>query len=40
MDMSKTSIEEDTGRMRGKYARLTGRKVRGRLLDELVEITG
>lgn len=40
MGMSETSIEEYTEKMRGRYARMTGRKARGRLLDELVEVTG
>ena len=40
MGMSETSIEEYTEKMRGRYARMTGRKARGKLLDELVEITG
>lgn len=40
MEMSETSIKESTEKMRDRYARMTGRKARGRLLDELVEITG
>jgi len=40
MDMSETSIEEYTKKMRGRYARMTGRKARGKLLDEFIEITG
>ena len=40
MGMSETSIEEYTEKMRSRYARMTGRKARGRLLDELVEVTG
>jgi hypothetical protein len=40
MGMSETSIEEYTEKMRCRYARMTGRKARGRLLDELVELTG
>ena len=40
MEMSETSIEEYTEKMRGRYVRMTGRKARGRLLDELIEITG
>jgi hypothetical protein len=40
MGMSEPSIEEYTGKMRARYARLTGRKARGKLLDEFVEITG
>lgn len=40
MDMSEKSIEEYTGRMRARYARMTGRKARSRLLDEFVEVTG
>ena len=40
MGMSETSIEEYTEKMRSRYARMTGKKARGRLLDELVEVTG
>jgi hypothetical protein len=40
MSMSETSIEEYTEKMCGRYARLTGKKARSRLLDEFVEITG
>lgn len=40
MSMSEKSIEEYTAKMRGRYARLTGRKARGRLLGEFVEVTG
>ncbi len=40
MEMSETSIEEYTEKMRGRYARMTGRKARGGLLDEFVEVTG
>ena len=40
MAMSEKSIEEYTEKMRGRYARMTGRKARGRLLDEFVEVTG
>lgn len=40
MGMSETSIEEYTKKMRARYGRLTGRKARGKLLDEFVEITG
>lgn len=40
MGMSEPSIEEYTGKMRARYARLTGRKARGKLLDEFVEVTG
>lgn len=40
MGMSENSTEEYTKKMRAKYARLTGRKARGRLLDEFVEVTG
>ena len=40
MEMSEKSIEEYTERMRGRYARMTGRKARGGLLDEFVEVTG
>lgn len=40
MSMSENSIEEYTAKMRERYARLPGRKARGRLLDEFVEVTG
>lgn len=40
MGMSEPSTEEYTKKMRARYARLTGRKARGKLLDEFVEITG
>lgn len=40
MGMSEKSTEEYTKKMRARYARLTGRKARGKLLDEFVEITG
>lgn len=39
MKMSETSIEEYTEKMRGRYARMTGKKARSKLLDEFVEIT-
>ena len=38
--MSEKSIEEYTEKMRGRYARMTGRRARGKLLDEFVEVTG
>jgi len=38
--MSETTIEEYTKKMRNRYARMTGRKARGALLDEFVEMTG
>lgn len=40
MRMSETSIEEYTKKMRARYVRMTGRKARGKLLDEFIEITG
>jgi hypothetical protein len=40
MKMSETSIEEYTQKMRCRYLRMTGKRGRGRLLDELVEMTG
>ena len=40
MTMSETTIEEYTKKMRNRYARMTGRKARGVLLDEYVEVTG
>jgi hypothetical protein len=38
--MSENSTEEYTKKMRGRYARLKGRRARGKLLDEFIEITG
>ncbi|MFN6044369.1 MAG: hypothetical protein ACK49I_02755 [Verrucomicrobiota bacterium] len=40
MKMSEISIEKYTQKMRCRYSRMTGRRGRGRLLDELVEMTG
>ena len=40
MAMSERSIEEYTEKMRARYARMTGRIARGKLLDEFVEVTG
>ena len=40
MEMSESSKEEYTAKMRMRYSRLTGRKARGNLLDEFVEVTG
>lgn len=40
MGMSEKSTEEYTSKMRARYRRLTGRKARGKLLDEFIEITG
>lgn len=40
MGMSEKSTEEYTKKMRGRYGRLTGRKARGKLLDEFIAITG
>lgn len=40
MSMSEQSTEESTKKMRARYAQLTGRKERGKLLDEFLEITG
>lgn len=40
MEMSEKSIEEYTEKMRGRYARMTGKMARGVLLDEFVEVTG
>ena len=40
MGMSEASTEEYTKKMRSRYGRLTGRKARGKLLDEFIEITG
>ena len=40
MSMSEESTKEYTKKMRSRYARLTGRKARGKLLDEFIEITG
>jgi hypothetical protein len=40
MEMSEKSIEEYTEKMRGRYARMTGKMARSVLLDEFVEVTG
>lgn len=40
MGMSEKSIEEYTTEMRARYARMSGRRARGKLLDEFVELTG
>lgn len=40
MSMSEKSIEEYTMKMRERYARMTGRRAKTKLLDELVEVTG
>lgn len=40
MEMSEKSIEEYTKKLRERYGRMTGRKARGKLLDELVAMTG
>ena len=40
MAMSETSIEEYTEKMRERYARMTGRKAKSKLLDEFISITG
>ncbi len=40
MKMSEKSIEEYTEKLRGRYARMTGKRARGKLLDECVEVTG
>jgi len=40
MEMSRESVTEYTEKMRGRYARMTGRKARGALLDEYTEVTG
>ena len=40
MAMSQKSIEEYTKKMRGRYARMTGKKARSTLLDEFSEVTG
>jgi len=40
MEMSESSKEEYTAKMRLRYGRLTGRKARSCLLDEFVEVTG
>ena len=40
MSMSQNSLEEYTAKMRERYARMTGRKARGGLLDEFVAVTG
>jgi hypothetical protein len=40
MAMSEKSIEEYTMEMRERYARMTGRRAKTKLLDEFVEVTG
>jgi len=40
MAMSEQSIEEYTAKMRERYARMTGRKAKTKLLDEFVTVTG
>ena len=40
MAMSEKSIEEYTMKMRERYARMTGRRAKTKLLDEFVEVTG
>lgn len=40
MGMSEKSTEEYTKKVRARYARLTSRQARGKLLDEFIEITG
>lgn len=40
MEMSEKIIEEYTEKMRGRYARMTGKMARGVLLDEFSEVTG
>ena len=40
MEMSEKSIIEYTTRMRERYARMTGRRARGVMLDEYTEVTG
>ena len=40
MKMSEASVEEYTEKMRSGYGRLTGKKTRGRLLDEFMEVSG
>ena len=40
MAMSESRTEEYTEKMRGRYARMTGRRARTRLLDEFSAVTG
>ena len=40
MEMSKKSIDEYTQKLRERYSRMTGRRARGKLLDEYIEVTG
>ena len=40
MAMSEKSIEEYTEKMRERYARMTGRKARTKMLDEFIAVTG
>ncbi len=38
--MSQKSIEEYTLKLRERYARMSGRQARGKLIDEYIEVTG
>lgn len=40
MAMSEKSIEEYTRKMRERYARMTGRRARSKMLDEFIAVTG
>lgn len=40
MEMSKKSIDEYTEKLRERYSRMTGRKARGKILDEYIGVTG
>lgn len=40
MAMSEKSIEEYTEKMRERYARMTGRRARSKMLDEFIAVTG
>jgi hypothetical protein len=40
MAMSEKSTEEYTRKMRERYARMTGRRARSKLLDEMIAVTG
>ncbi|MDC0302700.1 transposase family protein [bacterium] len=40
MEMSKKSVDEYTEKLRERYARMTGRQAKGKLLDEYTAVTG
>ena len=40
MEMSENSIEEYTEKMRERYARMTGKRARSKIIDEFTAVTG